>query len=99
MAKTVLLITNTSWKQAMARKMSQLEGFYVILVSDLEEALCLLSEIRFDLIMIDITIQRSCFELCRRMLVNCSIPVLFFDGFQVLGSGWDRGVEKKSVLG
>ena len=95
MVKTVLLLTtNMSRKQDIFKKMSGIEGLYILVASDFGEALCLLSEIKFDLMIIDITIKGISFELCRKILVSWSIPVLFFNRFQVLDSGWDIGVEK-----
>lgn len=78
MDETILLVLNSKLMQTMMEKRLRSEGFYVVVAADVEEALILLSKIKFNMIIIGYKrCEKSFAEQCCKLLMDWNIPVMF----------------------
>ena len=101
MAESVLLVEDDPDIVRNLEEYLRTEGFEVAAVSGQEEALTLLEERSFDLVLLDITLSSgSGYGICRAVRANYDIPVIFLtalgDEFSVL-AGFDMGADDYMV--
>ena len=97
MAESVLLVEDDPDIVRNLEEYLRTEGFEVAAVSGQEEALTLLEERSFDLVLLDITLSSgSGYGICRAVRANYDIPVIFLtalgDELSVL-AGFDMGAD------
>lgn len=85
MRKVVMLIESARWKQVFFKKRLMGKGLFVIVVSDVREAISLLNCVKIDLVIADSTVQEAdLLELYARIVVDWDIPVVFFNWWKLM---------------